>query len=304
MKGFEQRKLEIGNMLKSRAEELGLSTESVAAELDMSLRNIWRYYAGEIMPSRPTRKRMVSKLGISEARLEALANPSKDHLVPMDLFAAAEKLGSIKAVTDRMDEIYEQWPEPDEDESDYGDLGKWAVLFEKHGDCARLIFRERTIVGYWSAIPVPQKVYQEFLSGKNVNSKITASGTMPLLPGSNYLYMVDFFEDKSFSGNALNRAMLISFMDFLLEAAMPPNDFYFDGIVANLSSEKVIGIADGIGFDFVCDHDEHKMELDFTKEIVASQVWEHKMDPQNECALWVRSQELRRLYTEHRSQFL
>jgi hypothetical protein len=161
-----------------------------------------------------------------------------------------------------IDEVYDQAPDPEGANNDYGDPSKWEAFMRAYPSFVFCLIRnirnEEKIVAYWYTLPVKKALYDRGVAGENINAELTNVHIEDFsVPGDYYLYLVDLFRFEGVNNRAANTKLIQSFAEFLIDSY---NDgFSVCGIFANTSTPWAINLCERLGFKFRCEHKQHKM---------------------------------------------
>ncbi|KAB7613919.1 helix-turn-helix transcriptional regulator [Amylibacter sp. SFDW26] len=162
-----------------------------------------------------------------------------------------------------------------------GSHKQWVQLHEMLADCGRILVRNNSdIVGYWFFIPVKDEAYNQIVSGKSYNSKLSSKNIELLgLPGCYKIYFLDLsviLSDRNYKTRVM---MLNAFFDQI--AGIAEAGIITEAICAVAYSMEGEKLCEGLGFEFVKDHESYE-RTSVDGQLEPAKVYELKLWPYDE----------------------
>ncbi len=159
-----------------------------------------------------------------------------------------------------------------------GSHKQWVQLHELLADCGRILVRNHSdIVGYWFFIPVKEEAYNQIISGKSFNSKLSAKNTQLLgLPGRYKLYFLDLsviLSDRNYKTRVL---LLNAFFEQI--SGLADAGIVIESICAIAYSMEGEKLCEGLGFEFLKNHESYE-RVSIEGQLEPAKVYELKLWP-------------------------
>ncbi len=165
--------------------------------------------------------------------------------------------GKLLNTFDQIDSLVAAFPLVDHPGNDLGDDEKWQrVMLHSPSNVFCLFTNDDKLAGYWSCFPVSDELYQQGISGNNINKTIDVDDINNFaVPGDYDFYFVDFFIYRYHTNPSSSRVLFRSFSDFLVSSAK--NGYFVRKIFAHTSSPESINLCRNAGFRLITDHKCH-----------------------------------------------
>jgi len=268
-------------ILKNRRGK-NITQESVACELSVDKTTYNKWETGSLPVPLTRLTKLTDALGIpidvvdkyisARSRLYFAASYTtlrENNISDYEIFHATDILISEFPAA----EIYP----PDIGSNDFGEPSKWMQFVRDHPETFRLIGLHGSdqYVAYWHVASISKEIYGRGRLGKNINLEISSEHINNFVSPDNHdLYFIDLFRMAKFNNAAANRTILESFLEFLKD--LSEYGHYVNRILAHASTPEAENICIGLGFSFVCDHEDHRRYNDFSsdRKLIPTKIFE------------------------------
>lgn len=252
-----------GDVIFQRRVAQGWSVESTAHKLRVVPATLRRWEKDAHLPQAQHAVVVKTVYGFTNYEYERLrgaqAHSNSDFIVKKftDFFDANNQLQSL---ADKLDGIeFGEFPIPTESDNEYGKPANWRAVYEAcHETGCVVTSSDEEFAGHWFFVPVLNDVMNDGLKGLNINKDFSVNSLDEFVePGFYDVYFVSLFLRTKF-GNAVRQKLLFCLQETLLELA-EQGGIYIKTIFGNMSSPRMVGLATNMGFDPVCNHEQHLM---------------------------------------------
>lgn len=251
--------------LKIRILAKGWSVAEAAHQLGVATKTIRRWQSGENGPNRPELMSALKQcLGFTQIEIERYLAVWAQRKDQVESKSFSELLGSGQEIEDLEEQLHQiedgEFPVPIHDDEEYGQPENWASVYKNCQQTGTVIFdRNQEIGAHWLFVPVNSDLIDRGLLGENINRTFSMLDVRSFFaPGTYDVYFVSLFIRRHFNNSSGNSYVLFSIQDKMLELA--EDGFFIQRMFGNMSSIDMVSLALSLGFEFVCDHQEHRMK--------------------------------------------
>ncbi len=272
----ESRSPTLAQLIKVKRRYLGISQEELADRVSVSARTVERWENGRSLPRIRKHDVLCSVLGITnteystaERQSAASIDPQKTLIssLPLEALSLAEiiKRGvDPDKVFQQIGGVIDSWPQPEEPNNFMGDDDVWDEIAKSSPFTHFFLVEEgRSVVAFWSLIPIGPELYRRIVAGTNVNQFIGPGDVVQPIPGDAVsLYFVDLFTLRRDKTVVIQEPLVLAKVAETLSRLIKywdEIDISIERMVAHFSTPEIIRTGDKCGFRKRTTHECHTM---------------------------------------------
>jgi transcriptional regulator with XRE-family HTH domain len=272
----ETRSPTLAQLIKVKRKYLGISQEELADRVNVTARTVERWENGRSLPRIRKHDVLCSALGITNTEYSTAERQSAVSIDPQKALISSLPLEALSLaeiikrgvdpdkVFRQLGSLIDSWPQPEGLNNFMGDDDAWDEIAKSSPFTHFFLVEDgRSVVAFWSLIPIGPELYQRIFSGENVNQFIGPGDVVQPIPGDAVsLYFVDLFTLRRDKAVVIQEPLVLAKVAETLSRLIrhwAAIDISIERMVAHFSTPEIIRTGDKCGFHPVAKHDCHTM---------------------------------------------